>query len=69
MPLTMAKRGESYIIRRIGGKPDVRRHLENLGFVEGAEVTVVQEIDGNIIVSVKGARIAIGKELAAKIIV
>ncbi len=67
MPLTMAKRGESNTIRHVGGKEDVRRFLESLGFVQGSPVTVVSETNGNVIVHIKESRIAISKEMAAKI--
>ena len=53
MPLSMVKAGETNIIRKIGGKEEVRKFLENLGFVTGGEVTVVSEINGNMIVNVK----------------
>ena len=53
MPLTMANPGECYTIRKVGGKEETRRFLENLGFVVGGNVTVVSEIDGNLIVNVK----------------
>lgn len=69
MPLSFAEIGEKNIIRRIGGKDDARRHLNNLGFVEGSEVEVVTEAAGNLIVNVKEARIAISKEMASRIVV
>ncbi len=53
MPLTMANPGECYTIRKVGGKEETRRFLENLGFVVGGNVTVVSEINGNLIVNVK----------------
>ena len=69
MPLSMVKAGETNIIRKIGGKEEVRKFLENLGFVTGGEVTVVSEITGNMIVNVKDSRVAIGKDMANKIMV
>lgn len=69
MPLTMAKIGESNIIKRIGGKDATRRFLENLGFVTGGSVTVVSEIGGNMILNIKDSRVAIGKDMANKIMV
>ena len=69
MPLSMVKAGETNIIRKIGGKEEVRKFLENLGFVTGGEVTVVSEIYGNMIVNVKDSRVAIGKDMANKIMV
>ena len=68
MPLSLAQVGEENIIKRIGGSPEVKRHLENLGFVVG-EVTVVNTLGGNVIVNVKEARVAISKEMAVKIMV
>lgn len=69
MPLSMVKTGEPNIIRKIGGKEETRRFLENLGFVTGGSVTVVSEMGGNLIVNVKDARVAIGREMAKKILV
>ena len=69
MPLSMVKAGETNIIRKIGGKEEVRKFLENLEFVTGGEVTVVSEINGNMIVNVKDSRVAIGKDMANKIMV
>lgn len=69
MPLTMANPGECYTIRTVGGKEETRRFLENLGFVVGGNVTVVSEIDGNLIVNVKDSRVAVGKDMAAKILI
>lgn len=69
MPLTMAKEGETNIIKKIGGKDETRQFLENLGFVPGETVTIVSTANGNIIVIVKNSRVAIGKEMAMKILV
>ena len=69
MPLTMAVAGEENIIKKIGGKQQVRAHLKNLGFVVGGAVTVINVIGGNVIVNVKESRIAIGKEMAQKIMI
>ncbi|MBR6081270.1 MAG: ferrous iron transport protein A [Treponema sp.] len=69
MPLTMAAVGESFLIKKITGKEETRRFLENLGFVAGSEVSVVSEICGNVIVQVKESRVAISREMAQKIIV
>jgi len=69
MPLTMAKTGEANLIKKVGGKEETRRFLENLGFVTGGIVTVVSEISGNMIVNVKESRIAIGKDMANKIMI
>ena len=69
MPLTMAKTGEAIEIKRIGGREDTRRFLENLGFVTGTDVTVVSRLGGNVIVSVKDSRVAISSEMANRILV
>ncbi len=69
MPLSLADTGEKNIIRKIGGSPEVKKHLENLGFVVGGEVTVINRLGGNVIVNVKEARIAISREMALKIMV
>lgn len=69
MPLTFVGSGEDAIVKKISGKPEVKKHLENLGFVVGSEVSVITEQYGNIIVKVKEARVAISKEMAAKIYV
>ena len=69
MPLSMVKNGEPYIIGRVGGKEDTRRFLESLGFVAGTEVTVVSPAGGNLIVNVKDPRVAIGRDMANKVMV
>ncbi len=69
MPLSLAVVGENNIIKKIGGKPEVKKHLENLGFVVGGNVQVVSTLGGNVIVNVKEARVAISKEMAQKIMV
>ena len=69
MPLTLEKIGEENIIKKIGGKQEVKTHLENLGFVVGGVVTVVNAMGGNVIVSVKDSRIAVSREMAQKIMV
>lgn len=69
MPLTMVKAGEENSIKRIGGKEETRRFLENLGFVVGGVVTVVNTIGGNVIVNVKDSRVAVSREMANKIMV
>ena len=69
MPLTVADTGEEYVIKRIGGKPEVKQHLENLGFVVGGVVSVINTMSGNVIVKVKGCRVAISKEMANKIMI
>ena len=69
MPLSMVKEGEPNVIKKVGGKEETRRFLENLGVVAGGTVTVVSEVNGNMIVNVKESRVAIGKDMANKIMV
>lgn len=69
MPLSMAKEGEQNIVKRVGGKEDTRRFLENLGIVVGGTVTVVSEAGGNLIVNVKDSRVALGRDMANKILI
>ena len=69
MPLTMVNTGEPSVIKKVGGKEETRRFLEKLGFAPGGTVTVVSEIEGNLIVNVKDSRVAIGKDMANKIMV
>ena len=69
MPLTMVKEGEPNIIKKVGGKEETRKFLENLGFVTGGTVTVISQTGGNMIVNVKDSRVAIGKDMANKIMV
>lgn len=69
MPLNLADIGEINTIQRIGGTPEVKKHLENLGFVAGGTVTIVNRLGGNVIVNVKEARVAISEEMSRKIMV
>ncbi|MBQ7061103.1 MAG: ferrous iron transport protein A [Clostridia bacterium] len=69
MPLNFAKVGEPQIIRRIGGSPEVKKHLEDLGFNVGSEVSIVSTLGGNLIVKVRESRIAVSGELARRIMV
>ena len=69
MPLTMAKAGETVTIKKITGKDEIRLHLAELGFVVGSEVTVVNEIAGNLILQVKESRIALDKAMANRIMI
>ena len=69
MPLSMVKEGETNIINKVGGKEETRKFLENLGFVTGGTVTVISQTGGNMIVNVKDSRVAIGKDMANKIMV
>lgn len=69
MPITLANTGEENIIKKVGGNPDTRKFLENLGFVAGSAITVISEISGNVIVNVKDSRVAVSREMAQKILV
>ena len=69
MPLTLAQIGEKNTIVKVGGNPEVKKHLENLGFVAGGDVTVITEDRGIVIVNVKEARVAISRKMAQKIMV
>jgi ferrous iron transport protein A len=69
MPLNLADTGQIQIIKRIGGNPETKKHLENLGFNVGGEVSIVNTLGGNLIVKVKESRIAVSRELAGKIMV
>ena len=69
MPLSLADAGKENVIIKVGGNPEVKKHLENLGFVVGSDVTVLNSIGENVIVKVKEARIAISAEMAQKIYV
>ena len=69
MPLMFASVGEENTIKKVGGSPEVKKHLENLGFVPGGNVTIISMLGGNVIVNVKEARVAISEEMARKIMV
>lgn len=69
MPLALADVGEMNTIKIIGGSPEVKKHLENLGFVVGGNVMVINTLGGNVIVNVKEARVAISEEMARKIMI
>lgn len=69
MPITLANVGEEQMIKKIGGRPETRRFLEGLGFVVGGAVTIMNKIGGNVILSVKGSRVAVSEEMAHKIMV
>ena len=69
MPLMLAPAGEEAIIRKVGGSPEMKKHLEDLGFVVGGRVTVVSTIGGSLIVNVKESRVAVSREMAARIMV
>lgn len=69
MPLILASEGDENIIKKIGGSHEVKKHLENLGFVVGGNVKVVTTVNGNLIVNVKEARVAISKEMAQRIMI
>ena len=69
MPLVLANIGEKNTIKKIGGSPEVKKHLENLGFVVGGDVTVITSLGGNVIVNVKETRVGISEEMARKIMI
>ena len=69
MPLILAAAGEPMAIRRIGGQVATRSFLEKLGFIAGATVTLIAAISGNVIVQIRGSRVAISREMASKILV
>ena len=69
IPLTMAKTGETVTIRKITGRDEVRQHLAELGFVVDSDVTVVNEVAGNLILQVKDSRIALDKTMANRIMI
>ncbi len=69
MPLVYADTGAVNIIRKISGKPEIKKHLEDMGFVAGAPITVVSTVNGNLIVNVKNTKVALDKELAEKIMI
>ena len=69
MPLALADVGAENLILKVGGSPEVKKHLEDLGFVAGDTVTIVSSLNGNVIVKVKESRVAISEEMARKIMV
>lgn len=69
LPLSLTDMGQPQIIKRIGGSPEVKKHLENLGFTIGGTVSIINTLDGNVIVKVKESRVALSEELAKKILV
>lgn len=69
IPLTLADAGTDNIIKKVGGGPEVKKHLEDMGFVVGANVSLINSIGGNVIVSVKEVRVAISREMAQRIMV
>ena len=69
MPLVLADTGEEAVIKRVGGSPEMKKHLEDMGFVAGGTVTVLNTISGNLIVKIKESRVAISKEMAGKIMI
>ena len=69
LPLTLANTGEELIIKKVGGSPDVKKHLEDLGLIAGSTVSVVNTFAGNVIINVRNSRIAVNSEMAKKIMV
>ena len=69
MPLVLAEPGEEQIIKKIGGSPEIKKHLEDLGFNVGGQVSIVNTLGGNVIVKIKESRVAVSEELGRKIMV
>ena len=69
MPLVLAEPGEEQIIKKIGGSPEIKKHLEDLGFNVGGQVSIVNTLGGNVIVKIKESRVAVSEELARRIMV
>ena len=69
MPLSLSDAGKENVIIKVGGKPEVKKHLEDLGFVAGGTATLISSMGGNVIVKVKESRVAISEEMARKIMV
>lgn len=69
VPLVFLRAGERAKVYKVRGKGEIHHHLENLGFVEGADVYVVSEQAGNLIVEIKGAQIALDTSVASKVLV
>lgn len=69
LPITMGKIGESYTIRKIIGRDDVRQHLAELGFVLDTRVVIVSQLSGNLILQVRDSRVALDKTMANRILV
>lgn len=69
MPLTVATIGQIYKITKVGGKEETKQFLNNLGFVVGADITVINTLNGNLIVNIKGTRVAISQDMALKILI
>ena len=69
MPLSIADPEKELVIKKLGGTPEVRQHLENLGFTVGGNVTLISILGESVIVKVKESRIAIGADMARKIMV
>ena len=69
LPLTYANVNEMNVIRKVGGSPEIKKHLEDMGFVTGAAITVVSTINGNLIVNVKDSKVALDKSLAGRIMI
>ena len=69
LPLSLANPGEEVVIRRVGGNPEVKKHIEDMGIVAGSTVTVITSLNGNVIVKVKESRVAIDDRMARKIMI
>ncbi|MBQ6335137.1 MAG: ferrous iron transport protein A [Erysipelotrichaceae bacterium] len=69
LPLTYAQPNEMNVIRKVGGKPEIKKHLEDMGFVVGAVINVVSTVNGSLIVNIKDTKVALDKQLASKIMI
>ncbi len=69
LPLIYAVPNEDNVIKKVGGKPEIKKHLEDMGFVTGAVINVVSTVNGSLIVNIKNTKVALDKELAEKIMI
>ncbi len=69
MPLLMSSIGEVNTIQKITGRDDVRQRLAELGFVVGEEVEIVNDLGGNLILRIKGSRVALDQSMAMRVMI
>ena len=69
LPLTFAEKNEIHVIKKVGGKGETKKHLEDMGFVTDALVSVISEVNGSLIVNIKDSKVALDKQLASKIMI
>lgn len=69
IPISFADVGKECIIKKIGGSPEVKKHLENLGFAVGGNATLITALGGNVIIKVKESRVAIDSDMANRILI